>query len=128
MAIAVSTAVSKPGSVSGFSLLEILIVTAIISLLAAIAIPQFTSYRLGSIDSQMKSDLRNAATAMESYYGEHKIYPISVNSIKAVGFRQTDGVTLDITVTPPSSFTLTASKPGGNQPSFTYDSTTGNIN
>ena len=103
-------------------------VVAIISVLAAIAIPQFITYRTRAIDTQMKSDLKNAAMAMESYFAEFKIYPASVGSISAVGFRQTNGVGLVISVTSPSSFTLTASAPNGSQPSFTYDSNTGLIN
>ena len=47
-------------------------VVAIISVLAAIALPQFIAYRTRAIDTQMKSDLKNAAMAMESYFAEFK--------------------------------------------------------
>ncbi|HKX51483.1 MAG TPA: prepilin-type N-terminal cleavage/methylation domain-containing protein, partial [Candidatus Binatia bacterium] len=68
---------SKPKTVinaKGFSLIELLVVVAIIGLLAAIAIPQFLSYRAHAVDSQMKSDLKNAALAMDSYFAENKVY------------------------------------------------------
>jgi type IV pilus assembly protein PilA len=123
--------VSQPPTVinaKGFSLLELLVVVAIIGLLAAISIPQFISYRARGVDSQMKSDLKNAALAMESYFAENKIYPTSVAAIITVGFNQTDGVALTINVTTPSSFTITATKPSGTQPNFTFDSVTGIIN
>ncbi len=122
---------SKPKTVinaKGFSLLELLVVVAIIGLLTAIAIPEFLSYRARSVDSQMKSDLKNAALAMDSYFAEKKVYPTSVAAIVAVGFTQTEGVALTIAVPTPSSFTITASKPSGTQPSFTFSSVTGTIN
>ena len=109
-------------------MIELLVVVAIISLLAAIAIPQFIAYRARSVDVQMKADLKNAAMAMESYYAEYKIYPSSLSGIVAVGFRQTNGVSLSITLTSLTSYTLTASKPSGSQPSFTYTSSSGQIN
>jgi type IV pilus assembly protein PilA len=112
----------------GFTLIELLMVMAIIAVLAAIAIPQFVVFRTRAIDTQMKSDLKNAAMAMESYFAEFKLYPASVGSISSVGFRQTNGVGLAISVTSPTSFTLTASAPNGSKPTFTYDSNTGLIN
>ncbi|HEX6439969.1 MAG TPA: prepilin-type N-terminal cleavage/methylation domain-containing protein [Candidatus Binatia bacterium] len=112
----------------GFSLVELLVVIAIIGLLAAIAIPQFVWYRAGAVDSQMKSDLKNAALAMDSYFAENKEYPTSLAAIVGVGFNQTEGVALTIAVPTPSSFTITATKPSGTQPSFTFNSVTGNIN
>jgi type IV pilus assembly protein PilA len=118
----------KLPSIKGFTLIELLIVVAIISLLAAIAIPQFIAYRSRAFDAQMKTDLKNAAVAMESYFAEYKVYPDSVDKIVTVGFHQTDGVTLTINVTTPSSYTLTASNPSGTQASFTYYSSNGLIN
>jgi type IV pilus assembly protein PilA len=124
--IGVPSRVNKTNS--GFTLIELLLVVAIIGLLAAIAIPQFVAYRTRAIDMQMKSDLKNAAMAMESYFAEFKIYPASVGSISTAGYRQTNGIALVISVTSLASFTLTASAPNGSQPSFTYNSNTGTIN
>ena len=111
----------------GFSLLEVLLVVGVIGLLAAIAIPQFMSYRSEAIDAQLKSDLRNAAVAIESYYAKKNVLPASIAETAGYGFQSTAGVTLSLLLVSPTAYQLTASKSGGSQPSFTYDSTTGVI-
>lgn len=59
---------------SGFTLIELMIVIAIIGILAAIAIPQFSAYRQRSYNSAAEADLRNAATAQEAYYVDNQTY------------------------------------------------------
>jgi prepilin-type N-terminal cleavage/methylation domain-containing protein len=59
----------------GFTLVELMIVVAIIGILAAIAIPQFTKYRSRAQNSAALSDLRNVKTDLEGYYAEWTIYP-----------------------------------------------------
>ena len=58
----------------GFTLIELMIVIAIIGILAAIAIPQFSAYRVRSYNSAAQADLRNAATAQEAYYVDESSY------------------------------------------------------
>ena len=55
------------GSDEGFTLIELLVVIIIIGILAAIAIPVFLNQRNKGYDSAVESDLRNAATAQETY-------------------------------------------------------------
>jgi len=59
----------------GFTLIELLVVVAIIAILAAIAIPQFASYRTKSYNSAAQSDLKNIKTALESYFADNQKYP-----------------------------------------------------
>ena len=51
----------------GFTLIELLVVIIIIGILAAIAIPVFLNQRQKGYDAQAKADLRNLATAEETY-------------------------------------------------------------
>ena len=113
---------------AGFTLLELLITIAVLGILAAIAVQNFALHRARAVDASMRSDLRNAAMAMESYYGEFLAYPSTDTALLLIGYRKTTGVTLTINVTTPSTYTLTAARPSGSQPSFTFDSNTGLIN
>jgi type IV pilus assembly protein PilA len=66
---------------SGFTLIELMIVIAIIGILAAIAIPQFSAYRTRSYNSAAQADLRNAATAQEAYQVDNQTYCSAVANL-----------------------------------------------
>ena len=65
----------RPVASSGFPLVELLIVVAIIAILAAIAVPNFLDAQIRSKVSRETSDLRTVATALEAYATDNSAYP-----------------------------------------------------
>ncbi|MCA9399498.1 MAG: prepilin-type N-terminal cleavage/methylation domain-containing protein [Candidatus Omnitrophica bacterium] len=61
----------------GFSLVEVLIVAAIISLLASIAIPNIIRARIESNEAAAQATLKTISTALENYYTTNNQYPAS---------------------------------------------------
>ena len=74
----------------GFTLIELLVVVTIIGILAAIAIPQFASYRAQAFCSRVESDVKNTVTAQEAEYADKQAYDPSVEI-------ESDGVTITVT-------------------------------
>ena len=64
---------------SAFTLIELLIVVAIIAILAAIAVPNFLEAQVRSKVSRVKADMRSLATAIESYTVDHSKYPVKID-------------------------------------------------
>ena len=58
----------------GFTLIELMIVVAIIGILAAIAIPNFLKFQAKSKQSEAKTNLKAVYTAETSYFGENNSY------------------------------------------------------
>jgi prepilin-type N-terminal cleavage/methylation domain-containing protein len=72
------TASTKPPA-RAFTLIELLIVVAIIAILAAIAVPNFLEAHIRAKVSRAKTDMRSAATATEAYAVDYGTYPRDAN-------------------------------------------------
>lgn len=59
----------------GFTLVELLVVMAIIGILATVALASFRSSQMRSRDTQRKSDLKNISEALELFYNDYEQYP-----------------------------------------------------
>ncbi len=64
--------------ITGFTLIELLITVAIIAILAAIGLPNFLEAQTRAKVSQVKSDMRTLAAALESYHVDNRSYPPAV--------------------------------------------------
>jgi prepilin-type N-terminal cleavage/methylation domain-containing protein len=66
-----------PLQVWGFTLIEVIIVTAVIALLAAIAIPGLLRARMAANEALAKATLRSISSAVEMYMATNSGYPSS---------------------------------------------------
>jgi type IV pilus assembly protein PilA len=64
----------KRKNTKGFTLIELMIVVAIIGILAAIAIPNFLKFQAKSKQSEAKTNLKAIYTAETGYFGENNAY------------------------------------------------------
>lgn len=82
----------------GFTLIELMVVIAIIGILAAIAVPQYSAYRSRSYNAAAIEDLKNAEIAQEIYFSEHQTYCANTSTLIGTTYMLllSKGVTLTI--------------------------------
>jgi prepilin-type N-terminal cleavage/methylation domain-containing protein len=117
-------------SEAGFTLIELLTVVAVIGLLAAIAIPQFTSYKSRGFNARVLSDVKNAITAEEALFVDTEQYIECSNdecSNVLPNFRLGEGTQIAIGISGDGlTFDVTANHPQGSM-TVEYDSSAGNF-
>ncbi len=61
----------------GFTLVELLIVIAILAILSTLGVTNFQSARIKARDLARKSDLQTIAKSLEAYVNDHRSYPLT---------------------------------------------------
>jgi type IV pilus assembly protein PilA len=117
----------------GFTLLELLIVVAVIGILAAIAIPRYLAYQERANDLAAVQQIRVMAAAEELYMQDYGTYTTSLGNLTPYGFTQDANVTrtrtlVDKTGAPSTTaFQLTATSTKGTGKTFVWMSDNGGL-
>ena len=72
---------------NAFTLIELMIVVAIIAFLSAISVPQYFKYQAKARQAEVSMNLASLHTAMQSYYAEHGRYTNVLWGENSVGWK-----------------------------------------
>lgn len=112
-----------------FTLIEILVVIAVIGILAAIAVGQYSAYQKRGFTGQVQSDLKNASIAEEAYFASNHAYKACdpCNATTLSGFATTANVRIKAVIVSSQVFRLTGSHNNCGADVWTLDNVNGTI-
>jgi type IV pilus assembly protein PilE len=108
----------RPGSASGFTLIELMVVVAVVAILVAIAVPSYSEAVRKGKRGQAKSDLVELAQVMERFHTINSTYDTSTSATFTNPITQSPktgeaNYTVAIATQSATAFTITATPVGG---------------
>jgi prepilin-type N-terminal cleavage/methylation domain-containing protein len=97
----------------GFTLIELIVVVAIIGIITAVALPQFAGRQGVAYDKRLESDCRNAAAAQEGYFVDHLAY--SSDCTVLPGYAKSEGISFTDCTGGDTFFRVELDHPNANQ-------------
>ena len=105
---------------AGFTLVELMITTAMVAILATLAVPLWHDMRERGFVAVMQADLRNLAVTQESFFFDNEYYASEVNDLVNKGFVGSAAVQYAISEATRTGWSATVSHPGTTQRCYLF--------